>query len=144
MKKPIIIPLILLIIAIPVGLYIAGNLLFSVNKSFEINWGISVPDGFKKVYHAKTPSFHGDGSRFSVFESDGDSDPRLSNFEQGRDIQAEVFVNTIMDDLEVPKDKRPASSDYYWKSYSNEEDGSSMIIIYTPEDKRMYFAEKHL
>jgi len=144
MKKPIIIPLILLIIAILVGPYIAGNLLFSVNKSFEINWGISVPDGFQKVYHVKTAGFHGDGGRFSVFEAKGESDPKLSNFEWGRNTSVELFVNTIMADLEVPKDKRPASDDYYWKSYSKEEDGSSMIIIYSPEDKRMYFVEKHL
>jgi len=148
MKKPIIISIIILIVAIPAVPYVAGNLYFSTARVIEMNWGVSVPDGFEEIYHVKTPaSFHGDGERYTVFEAKGGAAPGIGAFSNGRDAAAEMFVNAIMNNLEVPENKRPDTSDYRWKSYSKspqEEDGSSMIVIYTPENKRMYFVERHL
>ena len=37
-------------------------------KTFEFNWGITIPSDLKEEYHINTePSFGGDGERYSIF-----------------------------------------------------------------------------
>lgn len=68
-KKCIIALVLVLAIAIPIGLYVAGNLYYSAKRIYEQNWDIELPDKMKVKLDIKDGnSSHNDGVRYTVFE----------------------------------------------------------------------------
>ncbi|HAS38222.1 MAG TPA: hypothetical protein DCS04_06430, partial [Ruminococcaceae bacterium] len=52
-KKYIIALVLVLAIAIPIGLYVAGNLYYSAKRIYEQNWNIELPDKMKVKFDIK-------------------------------------------------------------------------------------------
>ena len=52
-KKCIIALILVLAVAIPIGLYVAGNLYYSAKRIYEQNWNIELPDKMKVKFDIK-------------------------------------------------------------------------------------------
>ena len=106
----------MVIIGIIIALIIIGFVVKSYsphNRSLESYWGLQIPSDFKEVYYTSIVGFHGDGFRYTIFETH--NDVHLS------------FIKVF----------------YYWwvisgdKYYNN-----TLVIVYIPKDKMYYFFEE--
>ena len=98
----------------------------------------------KEVCHADSgPSFHGDGRRYGVYENvSGDSIAELGcSFVSGKnDAVAEEF-QAVAEALETEEKNQPDfTKDFAWARLAKE-DGSFLILLFFPEDNRMFLAE---
>lgn len=136
----------LAIITIPLSLYAIGNWYFSLERVFEMNWGVKIPSGYDEIYHVETVGFHGDGERYTIYEIKCNEILFSERFSSVKDLSTETFTNKILWNLKVPKEKRPDfEADYGWcKVASRGGDGSSLIVIYDSGKNIMYFVEQHM
>lgn len=138
----------MVIIGIIIALIIIGFVVKSYsphNRSLESYWGLQIPSDFKEVYYTSIVGFHGDGFRYTIFETRNDvhlSFIKVFYNQQNKTI--EDFIDRVIDNLAVTEDKKPPiNQPYYWwvisgdKYYNN-----TLVIVYIPKDKMYYFFEE--
>ncbi|MDP4153808.1 MAG: hypothetical protein Q8865_10310 [Bacillota bacterium] len=133
---------VVVIIAIPLGLYIAGNTFYSDTRIYEQYWKINVPRAAKEKYNINTPtSFHGDGYRFTSFELKSADSPLLSGASNDKSSSMQNEVTSILDSLNAEKKQYPNfNHTYLWKSMSQHE--NKLYIIYDKDLSMLYFAQQ--
>lgn len=131
------------IIAIPVGLFIAGKCFLTSARIYDINWNIVLPYDTKEKYNAETPQdFPGDGMRYTVFQIKEANAPFfLSDASNQKDVTIENEVLSILNIVNVEKKWYPDfSHEYSWKKISKSDD--KLYIIYDPKTSLVYFVQK--
>lgn len=131
---------IIFLVACTIGLYKYMCNYMSVTKTFELNWGIILPNDFKEEYYIDTgKSFHGDGQRYSVFT--GDNFLTSLKDEKNKDLENEISNLYIL--LKVPKEKQiDFSHQYSWLKINQKDDDRNYIYcIFDKEIKKFYFYE---
>lgn len=121
-KKAIIVTLIIIsaLVAIPLGLYAAGNAYFTNARIMEENWDITLPADIKERYAKNGPSdFQGHGSRYAVFQTKN-SDPKILNgSSQSKNSDMENAMTDILKEIDADQNQYPDfSGTYRWKILS--------------------------
>ena len=132
-----IIIIIILIISM-IALYKFVSNYMSVVKTFELNWGIILPNDFEEEYYVDTgASFHGDGKRYSVFK--GNNFMTSLNKEKNQELESEISELYIS--LNVSKENRiNFSHQYSWtKIISKDDDRNYIYCIFDEEVNKFYF-----
>lgn len=113
---------------------------------FEKNWNLELPQNCTEIYSEDSgPSFHGDGIRYHVmqYEEVENKTDFFGNLESGRVWKAEAdekLITEWLDEIEVAKSDRPdvEMCQYYCNA---KKDGSKLILLFDPEQKRLYILE---
>jgi hypothetical protein len=130
-----------IIIAIPAGLYIAGNYYYTSARIYEMYWNINLPYDIKEKYNAETPQdFQGDGSRYTVFQIKDADAPFLAGASDQRDVAIEDEVLSILNTVNAEKNWYPDfSRAYLWKKISQYD--NKLYIIYDSKTSLAYFIQ---
>jgi hypothetical protein len=155
-KRTVFAIIIIGIIFIPILLYYFGKSNFSQESIYELNWDIEVPSNIKAIYHNQDEhDFQGKGKRYTLLETNEiyklplvtvkDASKGLQTYDgsssQGRNYEIEEFVQSITTDLKVPENKSPKFDRYYvWQKFVIRE--NVLIVLYYPNDFKIYFIEK--
>lgn len=115
--------ILVLVIAIPVGLYIAGNIYYSPERNYEENWNIELPDNMKERFDTKdVESFHNDGIRYTIYDLKEQSE-FFDDFKTEKSISFENDFRENLSVLNLSNAEQPNwNNDYLWKEinqYSN-------------------------
>ncbi len=131
----------IIIIAIPIGLYIAGNCYYTPARIYEMYWNINLPNDIKEKYNAETPpDFHGDGSRYTVFQLNELNPPFLIGTSIQKNVKTENEILSILNILGAEKNWYPDfSHGYKWKKLTQHDD--YLYIIYDPKSSLVYFIQ---
>jgi hypothetical protein len=144
-KTKIIIGIAAIIVAIPVGLYIAGCYYYTDARTYEANWNINLPRTVKEEYsNWSEPDFHGDGYAYTVFSYDDTDVNFTGQFEKGENTGMEKQVCDILQDLNVDEDEYPDFShaySWYEKKYLWDSDnggGDHFWMVYDDTTHRLF------
>ncbi len=112
--------IIILLIAFSIGLYKYMCNYMSTAKTFELNWGIILPNDFKEEYYIDTgTSFHGDGQRYSIFKGNN----FMTSLKEEKNSELESEVSNLYNSLNVPKEKQiDFSHKYSWVKILQKDD----------------------
>lgn len=131
------------IVAIPVGMYIAGNYYFTNARIYEETWNINLPRNVQEEYSKKTDtSFHGDGISYTVFQYDDSASHFTNSLTKEKNTDMEKDVSTILLALSVEKKNSPDFSHSYLWSHQGKEDGSKLYIIYDLDTEKLYVVQQ--
>ena len=131
---------IMLLIISMIGLYKYMCSFMSVSKTFELNWGIILPNDFKEEYYTDTgASFHGDGIRYSVFEGNN----FMTSLKEEKDEKLENEISELYISLNTPKEYQiDFSHKYIWTKVIQKDDERNYIYcIFDEEISKFYFYE---
>ncbi len=109
-------------------------------KTFEFNWGITIPSDLKEEYHINTePSFGGDGERYSIFNGS----KFIMDFNSEQNQELEQRISELNNKLNIPKENQvDFSHKYVWKKITDKDDErDELFIIYDFELDKYYFYE---
>ena len=112
----------------------------SVARTFELNWGVILPNDFKEEYHVETaPSFHGDGVRYSVFKGNN----FMTDLNNQKNEELELEIKEAFKSLNIPETQQiDFSNNYSWTKIIGDFDKRNyMYIIYDKEVNKFYFYE---
>lgn len=112
----------------------------TISKTFEFNWGITIPSDLKEEYHVDSgSSFGGDGERYSIF----DGSKFIIDFNNEACQELEQRISELNDKLNIPKENQiNFSHKYVWKKITNMDDErDELFIIYDYELNKYYFYE---
>lgn len=129
-KKHIVITIILILaIAIPVGLYIAGNAYYSAERIYEQTWNIELPEGMKEKLDIKDGnSSHNDGIRYTVYELKKYSD-FFDDFSSEKNLEFETAFKANLSALSLSAGEQPNwDNNYVWKQINLYENHLYMIF----------------
>lgn len=130
-------------IAIPTGMYVAGNYYFTDARIYEETWNINLPRTVKEEYSKKTEqSFHGDGFSYTVFKYDDTSSDFTNNFKKEKNEEMENEVSSILSTLSVERANSPDFSHSYLWIQQEKEDGSNLYMIYDTSAKKLYVVQQ--
>ncbi len=110
-------------------------------KPFE-DYGLELPDDFKRDYRYKSPSdgFHGDGVTVTKYNIGGETD-FFNEIKAKGNSEIEAQLGSAMESAGVPKELYPdLSGEYTWKKYSYDF-SHSLLIIYLKEQETAIFVE---
>lgn len=134
--------------------YLKWAIVGSNSERYERDWQIFIPSDFVEAAHYASED--GEGGSFTVYvASDGEFSSLMggksgdwasvsyhsgySPFEKDKLIK--TFVESVAEDLEVDSDSIPQfDRSFYWKLLSRDE--GRLAILYFPDTRRAYFAEK--
>lgn len=151
----IFISIILIFIALSFGhmfftLMNSGMLFLDGNDLIYENWHIRLPKGGNEIYYTTgEPSFHGDGSRLSVYEYD-DEEIIDSSFDwkDNKNTNMEDKINDILKILDgynnVPKEYIPDLKKSYKYLTKSKDDNSDIYLIYITGENKIYVIEYFL
>ncbi|TCK98176.1 hypothetical protein EDC19_0594 [Natranaerovirga hydrolytica] len=134
-----------------IGMYVLFMLVLrgcssDYNEAIEYNWGIQLPEGYKKIYYLDSGSgFLGDGIRYNVFEyEEGIPQNAMEDFRYGKNTNFEEKIEEYLISLEVPTEEvLDFSQEYNWYMIKNESDPRERAyIIYVTEESRVYMIEE--
>ena len=129
-------------VAIPVGMYIAGNYYFTDARIYEENWGVNLPSNIKEEYSKKTEtSFHGDGLRYTIFKYEDSSSEFISSLSSDKDMDIENEFSAILASLSVEKNNYPDFTHDYL-SQCKDSYGNELYIIYDAIENKLYLVQK--
>ena len=154
-KKRLLISVIIitiLIFAVPIIVW--NNLPSDYLRIVKLNWNLSFPNETKLTeLYAKTSgaSFHGDGIRYHVYSYSHEHAEYLKeSFDwetsESPTIYHENFTVAIaewLNDIDVPKEKRPLSSECC-RLYLSKHDNSEIIICLNNTENKLYIIESFL
>lgn len=131
-----------ILVVVPLGLYMTGNLYFSEVRNYEAMWDIAIPEEAESIYGAKSHAdFHGDGAKYTMFHFDGNDTKFLSDFSSDKNTDMEEAVGAVLEQLKVSQENRPDfTQDYVWKQLKS--NGDRLFIIYISSAERMYFIQE--
>ena len=123
-----------------IALYRFMSNYMSVAKTFELNWGIILPNDFKEEYYVDTgASFHGDGERYSVFKGNN----FMTSLKKEKNQELESVISKLYISLKVSKENQiNFSHQYSWtKIISKDDDRNYIYCIFDEEVNKFYFYE---
>lgn len=130
--------LLMIFVVIPTFIFLIGRTQFSVIKNYEAYWGIKLPGHMELVSDYKSPaSFHGDGSRYTVFYVPEKQQISLG-FAVGRNSDIEEFCTEIINGLGAEEANFGLS--YMWHRYEKYE--NTLVIIYFSETRQLHLFQK--
>lgn len=135
--------IIILLIIFTIGLYKYMCNYMSTAKTFELNWGIILPNDFNEEYYIDTgDSFHGDGQRYSVFKGNN----FLTSLKTEKNEELENEISNLYVSLNVPKENQiDFSHQYSWtKILQKNDDRNYIYCIFDKEINKFYFYENIL
>lgn len=135
--------IIILLVTFTIGLYKYMCNYMSTAKTFELNWGIILPNDFNEEYYIDTgASFHGDGQRYSVFKGNN----FLTSLKTERNEELENEISNLYVSLNVPKENQmDFSHQYSWtKIFQKDDDRNYIYCIFDKEINKFYFYENLL
>ncbi len=141
-KKQIIITIILILaIAIPVGLYIAGNVYYSAERIYEQTWKIELPEKMKEKLDIKDGnSSHNDGIRYTVYEIKEHSD-FFDGFSSEKSPEFETAFKANLSALKLSAGEQPNwDNDYVWKQMNLYE--NHLYMIFDSETNTFFITQK--
>lgn len=116
------------------------------NRSLELYWGIEMPADFKEVYYTSIVGFHGDGFRYTIFDTRNNAHLSfIKVFNNQRNKTVEDFIDRVINELDVPEDKSPSikNQSYFWWIISGDRYyGNTLVIVFMPKDGKYYFLEE--
>ncbi|MDR0418631.1 MAG: hypothetical protein LBH34_00250, partial [Prevotellaceae bacterium] len=97
---------------IPATFIVAGELYFTTEKVFELNWGLDIPDDFNEVYRISAAGGMGDGPRFTVYKEDeGKVWAQSQHFQYAKSLQIEAEASRVLvklnAEINIEKDMVP-------------------------------------
>lgn len=131
--------IIVLIISL-IALYKIMSNYMSVAKTFELNWGIILPNNFEEEYYVDTgASFHGDGERYSVFKGNN----FMTSLKKEKNQELENELSELYTSLKVSKENQiNFQHQYSWtKIISKDDDRNYIYCIFDEEVNKFYFYE---
>jgi len=142
LKKVIMLSLIIviLLVAFCIGLYKYMCNYMNTAKTFELNWGITLPNDFKEEYYIDTgASFHGDGKRYSIFKGSN----FMTSLKEEKNSELENEIYDLYDSLNVPKENQiNFSHQYSWiRIFQKDDDRNYIYCIFDKETNKFYFYE---
>lgn len=142
-KKCIIALVLILAIAIPIGLYVAGNLYYSAKRIYELNWDIELPDKMKEKLDIKDgDSFHNDGVRYTLFEVKERSD-FFNDFSSTKSPAFEEHFRENLAVLKLSEEDYPNwNNNYIWKQMEMYE--NSLYIVLDTDTDTLFITQKML
>ncbi len=135
--------IIILLVTFTIGFYKYICNYMSIAKTFELNWGIILPNDFNEEYYIDTgASFHGDGQRYSVFKWNN----FLTSLETEKNEELENEISNLYISLNVPKENQiDFSHQYSWtKIFQKDDDRNYIYCIFDKEINKFYFYENIL
>lgn len=132
--------IIIFLITFSIGLYRYMCSYMSTAKTFELNWGIILPNDFKEEYYIDTgASFHGDGQRYSIFEGNN----FMTTLKEEKNHQLENEITNLYDSLNVPKENQiNFSHKYSWiKIFQKNDERNYIYCIFDKKINKFYFYE---
>ena len=112
--------------------------------AYEKRWEIELSSEWKEVYYADSgPSFHGDGMRYSIYKnvSVGSIGDLGISLIKGKNDAVSEEVRVVTEALETEDKNHPDfAEDFVWARLLKE-DGSYLILLFFPEDNRLFLAE---
>lgn len=107
----------------------------------EHNWDLVLPSSCEQVYGVSSdPGFHGDGERYHVFScSDAEAMSTLLKWSETV-IKDTSFLFNVVAELDIDESYllKPGGYLRYAKSH---QDGSKLIVLYSPEQQLLYVLE---
>ncbi len=142
LKKAMMLSLIIIagLVVFSIGLYKYMCNYMNTAKTFELNWGITLPNDFKEEYYIDTgASFHGDGKRYSVFKGNS----FLTTLETGKNEELESEISNLYISLNIPKENQiDFSHQYSWtKIFQKDDERNYIYCIFDKEINKFYFYE---
>ena len=140
-KKCIIALVLVLAVAIPIGLYVAGNLYYSAKRIYEQNWNIELPDKMKVKFDIKDGnSSHNDGVRYTVFEVKERSE-FFNDFSSKKSPAFEEHFQENISGLKLSDENLPNWNDnYIWKQMELYE--NSLYIVFDTDTDTLFITQK--
>ena len=109
----------------------------------KLNHEITIQKVSKLVYRAENegPHFHGDGYYYTVLKyKKRFTKEYLDNYKSGRNISIENAITNILDEIQVPQEKRPNfTKEYYWDRKAV--NGNDIYLLYFMEDNSLHIFE---
>lgn len=141
-RKALRIALIVLVLAaIPIGLYFAGSSYYSDARVFAENAKIALPKGMEEVYGKNGPAdAQGHGDRYAFFKMKDVRDPFLSDFSAARDGEMETAVETILHGIGADRSRYPVFSDSY-RSKTILDNTCRFYMIFDGETRLLYLVQ---
>lgn len=132
----------LILAALFVSVSQAGHLGKTADKKPFEDYGLDLPDAFRRDYRYKSPpdGFHGDGVTVIKYSFGGETD-FFNEFKAKGNSDIEAQLSSAMESAGVPKELYPdLSGGYTWKKYSYDF-SHSLLIIYLKEQEAAIFVE---
>ncbi len=108
--------------------------------AIETNWGIRLPEGCEEIYKKQSePAFNGDSERYHVFDcGEAEGMPDLVAWYDG--LVTDDASYRLLDELGVTKEDYPQPGKY--KKYTcKKTNGSTLVMLYSPDTKLLYVLE---
>jgi len=145
LNRVIVVSLIVIIVLVTftIGFYKYMCNYMNTAKTFELNWGIILPNDFNEEYYIDTgASFHGDGQRYSVFKGNN----FLTSLKTEKNEELENEISNLYVSLDVPKENQiDFSHTYGWtKVLQKDDDRNYIYCIFDKETNKFYFYENIL
>jgi lipoprotein len=105
------------------------------------NWDLVLPSSCEQVYGVSSdPGFHGDGERYHVFScSDAEAMSTLLKWSETVIKDTNFLFNVVMElDIDESYLIKPGG---YWRYAKSHQDGSKLIVLYSPEQQLLYVLE---
>lgn len=132
--------IIIFLVAFSIVLYRYMCNYMNTAKTFELNWGIILPNDFKEEYYIDTgASFHGDGQRYSTFTGSN----FMTSLKEENNNELESEISDLYVSLNVPKEEQiDFSHNYSWIKIPQKNDERNYIYcIFDEEINKFYFYE---
>ncbi len=139
-RKAIIFTVLILIIIIPLGLYIAGNIYYSSARIYEMIWDIELPRNMKKIYEAESDrGFLNDGISYTVFYVK-DKNELIDSFSDESNYGLERSFEENASKLEIPTDRMP---DWNHKLVYKilRKNGDALYLVFDSETNYLFVLE---
>jgi len=140
-KKCIIAIILVLAIAIPIGLYVAGNIYYSAERIYEQTWNIELPDKMKEKLDTKDgDSFHNDGVRYTVYEIKERSE-FFDNFIVEKNPAFEEDFQEALSSLKLADEDCPNwDNKYVWKQMNLYE--NLLYMVFDIDTNTLFITQK--
>lgn len=147
MKKGLAYGLTALLFLLTLGYFVWDFLSSSYFDLLQANWGLNIPDrtSYTELYGKSTPSSHGDGPRFHVFQYEQET-PISTLVDWQYDHPPipvlGISVQSIMEELEVPEQYRPRDlTSCAWWYTSKVQETNHLWLLLDDQEGRLYAAE---
>lgn len=139
LRYPILIYPVILIILILI--YMSGKFYFSIERVYELNWNIKIPNIEKIILNQKEQSFSGDGSEVVIYLTDD----LPEHYSSVKDEEVENAIREIIFKLRIKKQFYPEfEKTYQWRKYVENNGYDTIYLLYFPETKKVYLVRNSI
>lgn len=143
MKKLLISITIILFAILLIGAFVYANFNKPYSEIINMNWSIKLPKDYKEIYSTDSgPSFHGDGTRYHIFQYSSSNDiDRALDWANDKNAEMESKVTEILKRLIIPIEYAPDFQNQYRYFITVKKGPSTIYFIFVPTSKKLYIIE---